>query len=289
MPRLSLLLRTLLIGVIPILLLTVTYLFVSSRSNAFYLSQVMQDGAKQVAISIGSTVDRDTFSALNAQLGALTRQPNIGFIYVQTVVAEDFQVNRNVADKFDLTVVKALHDYTNQLSSQSVLWSDDLAGYRQLLEFKKNAFGGEVPRGVRTTLERHIAQSLERKVNLYQISQVGVYESPSGRTFGPANKAKAQILITIGMLANQNISIVNTQNRNLLFYGGLFALFSIVVSVFFTRSISIPILALIKSANEMSLGKLEQKITYAGQDEIGALAQALERLRISLDILRKKQ
>ena len=91
------------------------------------------------------------------------------------------------------------------------------------------------------------------------------------------------------MLANQNISIVNTQNRNLLFYGGLFALFSIVVSVFFTRSISIPILALIKSANEMSLGKLEQKITYAGQDEIGALAQALERLRISLDILRKKQ
>jgi HAMP domain-containing protein len=43
---------------------------------------------------------------------------------------------------------------------------------------------------------------------------------------------------------------------------------------------------LIKAANDMSLGKLDQKIDYAGNDEIGQLAQALERLRTSLDIFR---
>ena len=287
MPRMNLLLRTLFIGVIPILLLTVTHLVISGRSNSFYLSQVMQDGAKQVAISIGSTVNRETFSALNNQLNALTQQPSIAFIYVQTVVTEDFQVNRKLSDQFDLTVIKALHGYANQLSNQSFLWSDDASGYQELLAFKKNAFGGEIPRGIKINLEHRIDQSANRKGNLYQVSQIGVYESSYGRTFGLANREKAQILITIGMLANQNVSIVNTQNRNLLLYGAVFALFSIIVSIFFTRSISIPILKLIKAANEMSLGQLKQEIKYSSNDEIGELARALERLRISLNILLK--
>jgi HAMP domain-containing protein len=285
-PRMSLLLRTLSIGVIPILLLTAVHLVLNSRSNTENLAKVMEDGAKQVAISVGSTVNRETFAALNQQLAALTQQPNIAFIYVQTEVTEDFKVNSRFTDRLDLIVIKAIHDYANQLSDQALLWSDDASGYGHLLEYKRNTFGGEVPRGVQTIFEKHITHSSGKDSNLFQVSQIGVYETENGRLFGTANKEKAQILITIGMLADQNVAIVNTQNKNLLLYGALFALLSIVISVFFTRSISVPILALIKAANDMSLGKLDQKIDYAGNDEIGQLAQALERLRTSLDIFR---
>jgi HAMP domain-containing protein len=285
-PRMSLLLRTLLIGVIPILLLTAVHLVLNSRSNTENLAKVMEDGAKQVAISVGSTVNRETFAALNQQLAALTQQPNIAFIYVQTEVTEDFKVNSRFTDRLDLIVIKAIHDYANQLSDQALLWSDDAAGYDHLLEYKRNTFGGEVPRGVQALFEKHITHSSGKDSNLFQVSQIGVYETENGRLFGTANKEKAQILITIGMLADQNVAIVNTQNKNLLLYGALFASLSIVISVFFTRSISVPILALIKAANDMSLGKLDQKIDYAGNDEIGQLAQALERLRTSLDIFR---
>ena len=137
-PRVNLLVRTLFIGVIPILLLTTTYLFISSQSNAFYFSQMLQDSAKQLAISIGSSVQRENFAALSAQLNILTQQPNVGFIYVQTIVTEEFKVKAALRDHFDLIVIKALHNNANLQPNQQLLWTDDASGYQQLLEFKRN-------------------------------------------------------------------------------------------------------------------------------------------------------
>ena len=288
-PRVNLLVRTLFIGVIPILLLTTTYLFISSQSNAFYFSQMLQDSAKQLAISIGSSVQRENFAALSAQLNILTQQPNVGFIYVQTIVTEEFKVKAALRDHFDLIVIKALHNNANLQPNQQLLWTDDASGYQQLLEFKRNTVASEIPRGVAAELNRQIAAAAGRSSNTYQISQVGVYETPAGRSFGAPDKRKAQFLITIGMIVNRNVAIVNAQNRNLVLFGVGFALLSILVSVVFTRSISVPMLALIRAADDMSLGRLERKIEYAGSDEIGQLARALERLRVSLDIVLKKR
>jgi HAMP domain-containing protein len=287
-PRLNLLIRTLFIGVIPIILLTITHLWYSSQSNDFYLSQLMQDGAKQVAISIGSSVQRDNFTELRGQLAVLTRQPNIGFIYVQTIVAEEWQTKPEIKSHFDLTVIKAIHDETNQRPDQQLRWKDDQEGYRQLLTYKLNHLGTELSRGVKAILQEQIETAQGRDINTYQVSQIGVYENETGRTFGIADKNKAQFLITIGMIANRNVATINQQNWNLLRFGIGFALLSIIVSILFTRSISVPILHLIRAANQMSNGRLEEKITYKSNDEIGQLAGALERLRISLDILRQR-
>jgi HAMP domain-containing protein len=292
-PRLNLLIRTLLIGVIPIILLTVTHLMFSSQTNGYALSQLMQDGAKQVAISIGSSVKRDNFTELRRQLGVLTQQPNIGFIYVQTIVAEEWQAKPEIKSHFDLTVIKAIHDETNQSPEQQLRWSDDADGYQKLLTYKLERLGTELPRGVKAILETQIGaarvRTAERQTgNTYQVSQIGVYENETGRTFGIADKTKAQFLITIGMIANRNVATINQQNWNLLWFGIGFALLSIIVSILFTRSISVPILNLIRSANQMSNGQLDQRITYTGTDEIGQLAGALERLRVSLDILRQR-
>jgi HAMP domain-containing protein len=287
-PRLNLLIRTLFIGVIPIILLTITHLWYSSQSNDFYLSQLMQDGAKQVAISIGSSVQRDNFTELRGQLAVLTRQPNIGFIYVQTIVAEEWQTKPEIKSHFDLTVIKAIHDETNQHPDQQLRWKDDQEGYRQLLTYRLNHLGTELSRGVKAILQEQVEAAQGREINTYQVSQIGVYENETGRTFGIADKNKAQFLITIGMIANRNVATIYQQNWNLLRFGIGFALLSIIVSILFTRSISVPILHLIRAANQMSNGRLEEKITYKSSDEIGQLAGALERLRISLDILRQR-
>jgi methyl-accepting chemotaxis protein len=287
-PRLHLLIRTLFIGVIPIILLTVTHLWFSSQSNGYYLSQLMQDGAKQVAISIGSSVQRNNFTELRGQLAVLTRQPNIGFIYVQTIVAEEWQTKPEIKSHFDLTVIKAIHDETNQRPDQQLRWADNPDGYRQLLTYKLNRLGTELSRGVKSILQEQIEAAQGRDTNTYQVSQIGVYENETGRTFGIADKNKAQFLITIGMIANRNVATINQQNWNLLWFGIGFALLSILVSILFTRSISVPILQLIKAANQMSNGRLDERITYTSNDEIGQLAGALERLRVSLDILRQR-
>lgn len=56
----------------------------------------------------------------------------------------------------------------------------------------------------------------------------------------------------------------------------------IIIAYFLTNIIIQPILYLTKRANEVSVGKLDEKITVATNDEIKYLAEAVERLRESL-------
>jgi methyl-accepting chemotaxis protein len=64
----------------------------------------------------------------------------------------------------------------------------------------------------------------------------------------------------------------------LLFAGGLVA----VTALFSSRMLVRPVLAMTEAADQMSLGELEKPITLDRADELGLLAQSLERLRKSL-------
>jgi len=76
----------------------------------------------------------------------------------------------------------------------------------------------------------------------------------------------------------------------------LLAVTIIIVSIiawFFARAIVMPIMTLTDIAERMSLGELDIKVDVKSKDEIGLLAQAVERMRISLNLamsrLRRKR
>jgi HAMP domain-containing protein len=64
----------------------------------------------------------------------------------------------------------------------------------------------------------------------------------------------------------------------------LVTLFGIIIVYFLANRIINPILNLAKRANEISTGKLEDKVTIKTNDEINYMAEAVERLRESLNI-----
>jgi HAMP domain-containing protein len=285
--RPNLLLQILLNGVIPIVLFTITYLIFSSRSSTAYFERLIQDSARQVAISVGSTVKRENFSELGDQLASLTDQPNIAFVYVRSQVAEEWRVKPSLGEGIDKSVIKALYDFTNQHSQQGLRWSDDQAGYRSISDFYAKRFNGQLPSAIGQSFQTKTAASVGRASNTIQIEQLGVYESGSSRTFGAADESKADFTIMVGMNINQNVIAINEQNRNLILAGLAFCVISILFSSLIARGITRPIVNLIRSADAMSLGNLETPIHAAGGQEIRTLAEALERVRVSLTVLIK--
>lgn len=285
--RPNLLAQILLNGVIPIVLFTITYLIFSSRSSTASFERLIQDSARQVAISVGSSVKRENFSELGNQLASLTDQPNIAFLYVRSQVAEEWRVKPSLSESIDKSVIKALYDFTNQNAQQGLRWSDDQAGYRSISDFYAKRFNGQLPSAIGQSFQTKTAASVGRASNTIQIEQLGVYESGSSRTFGAADESKADFIIMVGMNINQNVTAINEQNRNLILAGLAFSVISILFSSLIARSITRPIVNLIRSADAMSLGNLETPIHAAGGQEIRTLAEALERVRVSLTVLIK--
>lgn len=82
---------------------------------------------------------------------------------------------------------------------------------------------------------------------------------------------------------------------NLVIISAIFGvtLFGIIVVIFLANGIIKPIIYLTKRADDISQGKLEEKVLITTKDEIQNLGQALERLResvkIALDRLKKQQ
>jgi methyl-accepting chemotaxis protein len=286
LPQPSLLTQILLNGVVPIVLFTGSYLMLSSRSSSASFERLIQDSAKQVAISIGSTVKRENFTELGGQLAALTEQSNVAFIYVRSEVADEWRVKPELQAQFDKSVIKALYEHTNQ-SRTGLLWNDDANGYLGICETYAKRFGGQLPSAISDAFQAQGRAAQTRAINAYQIEQIGVTETAAGRSFGPATQG-ADFTIMVGMRVNQNVATINEQNRNLLLAGVLFSTLSVLISALIARGITRPILTLIRSAEAMSLGNLETPIQATGGRELGKLADALERVRVSLTVLMKR-
>jgi HAMP domain-containing protein len=291
LPQPSLLTQILLNGVIPIVLFTGSYLMLSNRSSSASFERLIQDSAKQVAISIGSTVKRENVTELEGQLAALTEQSNVAFIYVRSEVGDEWRVKPDLQAQFDKSVIKALYEHVNQ-SRTGLLWNDDANGYLGIRETYAKRFGGQLPSAISDAFQAQgrAAQTRAtqtRAINAFQIEQIGVTETAAGRSFGPATSG-ADFTIMVGMKVNQNIATINEQNRNLLLAGVLFSTLSVLISALVARGITRPILTLIQTADAMSLGNLETPIQATGGRELGKLADALERVRISLVALMKR-
>jgi HAMP domain-containing protein len=90
--------------------------------------------------------------------------------------------------------------------------------------------------------------------------------------------------IRIGMKRSYVANKVRETSTYIMFSILIVTLIGIIIVYFLANKIINPILNLANRANEISTGKLEDKVTIKTNDEINYMAEAVERLRESLNI-----
>lgn len=63
---------------------------------------------------------------------------------------------------------------------------------------------------------------------------------------------------------------------------GMFAVMLVIISLIQWRYVSKPLVSLEQAANRISMGELDQAVVAGTEDEVGSLAKAFERMRVSL-------
>lgn len=111
----------------------------------------------------------------------------------------------------------------------------------------------------------------------------------------PIKDSSNQVIGRIGVQVKQSWfnAVLNKVLLIILLIVLVFILGAIGVAIFAAQKLTKPIIELTEASNNISLGKLDESIQIKSDDEIGQLAEALERMRISLkqalDRLRSKR
>ena len=124
------------------------------------------------------------------------------------------------------------------------------------------------------------------------VQQADIFASADGKRFVqiagesttvPQNLSKVST-VQIGLLDNEARTLGNQQSLILLalMLGTLLVATGIAVAV--ARNLSRPILSLTAAADRISLGMLDTPVVATSKDELGELAEALERMRQSLKL-----
>ncbi len=280
--RSSLQTRVLLTTLVPLLALSTAILIFLAVSLPSTLRNLTIQGAKQLVISVGNSVNLEDLGNLDTNLTTLAEQPSVGFVSVKSSVVDQFK-DKTLENRFDLTINQAIQDYLNENPQlESFQWTDDAAGYELLRRQDETRSKSEMSSIKKTSYDKAIAGVKNRPVNTYEIVRTSVFENEGRRTFGAADPNKAAFTVTVGTIINESQRTI----RNTLLIASLFSLLLVLISavlaIFTARRITRPILGLVDAANEISLGKLDNPVTVNTNDEIGDLARALERMRVSL-------
>lgn len=83
-------------------------------------------------------------------------------------------------------------------------------------------------------------------------------------------------------MVNKLTNNLNTSNRITLIVSIFAIIIGTLLSIFLGRSINRPIVSLTKTADAISLGDLSKPVIVNSKDEIGDLAKAIDRMRMSL-------
>jgi len=117
-----------------------------------------------------------------------------------------------------------------------------------------------------------------------------LFEDNQGRLF---KRAYSQLttgkqVYYLGIESTTEALLTWKKIRNIFIYFSVIILFfSFFTAYFFAKSIIVPVQSLVKLTSEIQRGNLNQKIEMKNNDEIGALAQSMEKMRQS--ILRRNQ
>jgi HAMP domain-containing protein len=258
--------RLLLGTLTPLILLGVAIVLVLIFTLPPTLNRITRTSATELASVATRSVNFADPTAINTELSLLTQEKGVGFVLVKTPLATYFRSVHPNNDWWIGAQVQrflAAHPTARQFS-----WRNDLTSvYQRLLAQNTAALAPQV--------RQHIASQAARlskgqgQVLHFALSTVAQPSSPGD-------------VVTVGVLTNSSLDAVRRLTlliAAVVVVGVLIA--ALILSVVASQLLR-PIVQLSRVADQISLGKLEQPIEMNRNDEIGQLAESLERMRISL-------
>ena len=168
----------------------------------------------------------------------------------------------------------------------AVFINDDGSGRFSVSPF--SAFGTDWNRDVDQTVTTRTlsgGQSLPYILvgaDVYQTQQGLVPHFLEDPTPPPGSAAQKVYSLAVGLSAQLSQSTLRGQMLSLLAVIGLAVALVLAVAFTLARRLVRPIVGLVASADRLSLGEIETPIVSHSSDELGDLAEALERMRLSL-------
>ncbi|GBF03998.1 sensor protein [Deinococcus aerius] len=248
--------------------------------------QLVAQNAEAVAVAVGTSLDTRDQETVNAQLDALLRRSSVGFVRVELPDGTTYFRSQN--PRLDGTLQGRVATFLRENPETGTFVSSGSAAdaYREQLAQLEAVGAGDSAqaRELRAEAEQKENQRAER--NSYIVSRLGVVETQAGqRSTVDATQDSSNLLYRIAVGVPNTQAAINLRNTLLLVLGvSLLALaLAASLAVRSARRVVQPIERLVKVADAISMGDLTRPVQADRNDEIGDLAQALERMRLSLE------
>lgn len=247
--------------------------------------QLVQQNAEAVAVAVGTSLDTRDQETVNAQLDALLKRSSVGFVRVELPDGTTYFRSQN--PQVDGTLQGRVATFLQSHPETGAFVSSGSAAdaYREQLAQLEAVGAGDSPQAQEL---RKLAQAQENQRSErtnYIVSRLGVVDDKGQRTTAPATEDSSDLLYRISVGVPTNQAQANLRNTLLLVLGvSLLALIlAAALAVRAARRVVQPIEHLVKVADAISMGDLTRPVQASRNDEIGDLAQALERMRLSLE------
>ena len=247
--------------------------------------QLVLQNAEAVAVAVGTSLDTRDQETVNAQLDTLLSRSQVGFVRVELPDGTTYFRSRN--NQLDGTLQGRVATFLekNPETGTFVNRGSAAEAYREQLAQLEAVGAGDSPQA---TELRELAEKPENRQSentTYIVRRLGVADAGNGqRTTMRATEENSDMLYRISVGVPNSQAAANLRNTLLLVLGvSLLALgLAAVLAVRAARRVVQPIEQLVKVADAISMGDFSRPVQAGRNDEIGDLAQALERMRLSL-------
>ena len=307
--------RLLLMMLVPLLLLALAVGFLGRPSLERAFALLLDRSAAQVAYTVASSLRPDDLTGTIKQLDLIGSYENIGFIAVQPQddsrlylayrdpaygltwrVVNGRTVNGRTVDGGTVdggTVNTRLSNDPGDQILQALQTNPQLRS----LNVQDTRF--EPLRNNANTTIRNTSKRLEpfdHQSRTFAVREARVFEAQNGtRTVlvdpdvAAPNDSSPVFSLRIGVFDDQSRALGVQQLWAALALLALSLVVAGLLAVVAARSVSRPITSLIRAADQISMGELQQPVQHSSNDEIGDLSQAIERMRVSLKVLISRQ
>jgi methyl-accepting chemotaxis protein len=188
------------------------------------------------------------------------------------------------------TVNGEIMDFEHPMRPAGVSMAEFLAGNPEA----KESCAGHCHDASAEALEAKWARFTEATQGLLARTEVQGIDMPTARadmaaTSGDVLEAidkLAQLQLIHIPEAREEAVAIEASTRQLMFAAAILAaVVGAVLAIVITRSITIPLANLVKVSDKISTGELDTMVPVAAKDEIGELAESMERMRISIKAL----
>lgn len=285
--RSSLSRRVLLSTLLPLGLFTVVTLGFLVYELPRAQNNLITQNAQAVAVAVGSNLDVTDQNTVYAQLDALIKRSSVGFVQVNLPDGTTFFRSKNAYTDGPLSEKIAAWVQGHPNNSTFVQSGSAADSYRYQLSLLEQVGAGDSDqaKALRTSVADPANQ--QSSTTTYLLSSINVTQNRKSERVvaqGISSSTGTPLYsIVVGVPGDEAFAELR---KTLLLVLGVALLAFVIATLLAARTARVvvqPIERLVRAADAISMGDLDRPVTIERNDEIGDLAQALERMRLSLE------